>query len=327
MGSGTIPVPMNADERNGPNGSPTAGTAPPDRAGEHVRLMQSIIMNTNPSEHARTPLSFRLTRTVLSRLPHPLIYQAAMIGGFAHYLSASDKRRHYRRNTAPIAALRAHPIRPWRAFQNHALNILEMLKALSESPDRIVERVAFSGETHLDRALAAGTGLILATCHFGNWELSGIALSMRGYPITTVAGRQLREGWSEGVKRWKRDYGISVLSPGSGYRNLYRDLQNNRIVVLHIDGNLFSRGVEARFLGEMKSFPRGPGHLSRAMHAPIAFAYCRRSGRHRFDVTIEEPIAAPRSESDEIRVTAALIERMENCILAEPEQWCIFRGM
>jgi lauroyl/myristoyl acyltransferase len=288
---------------------------------------RSLQIMKNDTVHSdTTPLTLRLIRLALSVIPHSVLYYIGWTGGYIHYLFAREKRRHFKRNTAPIAA-RGGTIRHSRAFQNHALNILEMLKALSEEPESIAGRVAFAGREHLDRSLRAGKGLILATCHFGNWELSGIALSLHGYPVTTVAGRQLTEGWSNEVKAWKRNYGITVLSPGSGYRSLYKDLRANRIVVLHMDGDLFSRGVAVQFLGTRRRFPRGPAHISRVTGAPIAFAYSRRGGRNRFEVTIETPSAAPRTEADEASITAAMIHRVEKCILAEPEQWCIFRSI
>lgn len=284
-------------------------------------------MKTNLIEHTHAPVSFRCVRTLLSVTPAPLLHSIAMSAGAVHYALAAGKRRHYRRNTAPVAALRGERIRHVRAFQNHALNVLEMLKALSEPPDLIKERVSISGTAHIDAALDAGAGCLLATCHFGNWELAGIALSARGYPVTTVAGEQMNASWSDGLKEWKRGCGITVISPGSGYRRLYRHLRENRTVVLHIDGNLFSRGITIPFLGEPRSFPRGPAHISRATRAPVAFAVCRRTGGRRFAVTIDAPLPAPDSDAGERTVTETLIGRMEKCILAEPEQWCIFRGI
>jgi len=217
--------------------------------------------------------------------------------------------------------------KPWHAFQNHALNILELLKATSEAETQVVSRLSLHGGEHIDSALRSGTGLILATMHSGNWELSGLLLSLRGYPITTVAGTQLREGWSDEVKAFKERYGISVISPHHSMRPLYRALQSNRIVVLHIDGDAYRAGVGVTLLGKTVMVPRGPAHLSRAVSAPTAFAYCQRTADNRLRVRIEAPHPPPGTDAEELQLTQHYAGLLENCILEDPGQWCIFRRL
>ncbi|MBI4720283.1 MAG: lysophospholipid acyltransferase family protein, partial [Chitinivibrionia bacterium] len=260
-------------------------------------------------------------------MPSAILHGLGMAGGSIHCILAAEKRRNYRRNISYVERTGARRVTARRAFQNPALNILDMLKAISEPAGAVGGGIAFDGLHHLDAARERGTGLILATCHLGNWELSGIALSARGYPITTVAGRQLTDAWSNQVKEWKRRFGIRVVSPGSGYRTLYRDLASNRILVLHVDGDLFAGGVEADFLGEAAMFPRGPARIARAMRSPVAFAYCRRRPKGRFEVTIQPPFLPPADAQEEIALTRTLVKNVEKCVLAEPEQWCIFRSI
>jgi KDO2-lipid IV(A) lauroyltransferase len=152
-----------------------------------------------------------------------------------------------------------------------------------------------------------------------------LGLALLGYPITTIAGEQLNDRWSESIKDWKRKYGIRVLSPQRSMRDLYRDLQAGRIIVLHMDGNLFSNGIPATFLGKSAYLPRGPAHLSRVTGAAICYAFCMRRNRNHFDVHVRDAIPPPQSESAEVDVTKKLISEIEECILAEPGQWCIFR--
>lgn len=241
-----------------------------------------------------------------------------------HYLLSTKKRRAYLANIASIVPHKRE-FKPWSAFQNHALNVLELLKAPHLDADAILERLAIHGRENLDRALEKYRGLIIATIHFGNWELSGLGLARLGYPITTIAGEQLNHGWSESIKDWKRSHGIRVLTPERSLRDLYRDLQSGRIVVLHMDGNLYSNGIPLTFLGKSVLLPRGPAHLSRVTGAAICLAFCTRRRRDHLDITIREAIAPPRSEADEIEITEMLAADFEECILSEPGQWCIFR--
>jgi KDO2-lipid IV(A) lauroyltransferase len=204
---------------------------------------------------------------------------------------------------------------------------LELLKAATETEKELLTRITFHGEGNIDRALDRGKGLILTTFHSGNWDLAGLALALRGYPLTTIAGEQLRPGWSEPVKALKERLGVRMLEPGRGLRTLYRDIRSNRAIALHIDGDLFAGGYDVSFLGQRVKVPRGPAHLSRALSCPVALAYCRRSRENRLDVYVEPVMAPPSDSGEEIRLTQALMTRIEECILEDPGQWCIFRTL
>jgi KDO2-lipid IV(A) lauroyltransferase len=255
-----------------------------------------------------------------------LLTIAAAAGGWLHYWLAPAKRRNYLSNTSQAIDFKG-ATKPWRAFQSHALNLLELLRATSQDASEAVSRLSLRGAGNIDAALAAGRGLILTTMHSGNWELAGLLLASRGYPVTTVAGTQLREGWSNEIKAFKARYGIEVVSPERGMRQLYRSLQSNGIVVLHIDGDVFSGGIEASLLGRIVTVPRGPAHLSRVLGAPSAFAYCRRTADGLLEVRVETPHTPPRSDVGERELTRLHVARLEKCVLEEPGQWCIFRKL
>jgi lauroyl/myristoyl acyltransferase len=142
-----------------------------------------------------------------------------------------------------------------------------------------------------------------------------------------VAGEQLNYDWSQTVKNWKRKSGIRVLSGAGELRSLYHDLNANHVVALHIDGDVFSGGVEVEFLGKKRLFPCGPARISRITQAPVAFAFNLRDGKNRLQVFISDPMDAPKSDVEEQQLTFSLVRRLEKCILDEPEQWCIFRKM
>jgi lauroyl/myristoyl acyltransferase len=273
----------------------------------------------------RGPLGFRVTTWILARTPRVVLVGAAQAGGLAHYAFSRRKRANRAANLAFVPAERRGA--PWRPFQAHALNILELLRTAAKVDTRLLSRMTLHGEEHLRSALDRGRGVILATYHSGNWELAGLMLADRGYPVTTVAGEQLRPGWSEPVKSLKERFGIRVLRPGAGLRALYRDIRANRAAVLHVDGDVFAGGYEVTLLGQRVSAPRGPAHLSRVLSCPVAFAYCRRTRDARLHVWIEPVIEPPRNAAEEPEWTQALMSRVEKGIVGDPGQWCIFRRL
>jgi KDO2-lipid IV(A) lauroyltransferase len=280
----------------------------------------------NGVEKPKAPLGYRVSRRTVSICPTRALFWAAYAGGFVHYWLCPVKRRQHKANTSR-ACRPAGPRPPWRAFQHHALNVLELLRATTGSSESFTTRTTLQGAEHIDRALARGRGLILATFHSGNWELAGMMLASRGYPITTIAGEQLRPGWSEQVKALKESYGIRMTTRGAAMRSLYHDIRSNRAIVLHIDGDLFEGGQDVSFLGRIVKAPRGPARLSRTLGCPVAFAYCRRTAWNRLRVVVE-PFAEPPTDSEgEAALTQTLVSRMEKCVLEDPGQWCIFREL
>lgn len=277
-------------------------------------------------ETVRAPLSYRIAVSAASSAPAWALSRAAHAAGFVHYWLSGRKRVNYLSNAG--SALRAAgSCPPWRAFQHQALNVLELLRAASGAETDFMDRMSLEGAEHIEGALSRGRGLILATFHSGNWELAGLMLASRGYPITTIAGEQLRPGWSEQVGALKERYGIHVARPGLSLRSLYRDIQRNRAVVLHIDGDLFEGGHEVTFTGKPMKAPRGPAHLSRVLACPVCFAYCRRTAGSRLRVIVEPPEDPPPDADGERRLTQTLIGRVEKCVLEDPGQWCIFRNL
>lgn len=276
-------------------------------------------------DQAAKPLSYRMAVAAASIAPRPALEWAADAAGFAQYWLSGARRRDYLANTG--AALAAASCPPWKAFQSHALNVLELLRAAGDERDRFLDRMTVHGTEIIDTALERGRGLVLATFHSGNWELAGLLLARRGYAITTVAGEQLRPGWSDQVKALKKRYGINVAGKGAGIRSLYRDARSNRVIVLHLDGDLVEGGIDAPLLGRTVKAPRGPGRLSRSVGSQIAFAYCRRTSDKRLEVIVEPASDPPANDEEEARLARILMARVEKSVLEDPGQWCIFRRL
>lgn len=282
--------------------------------------------NQRLGDRASTPPSYAVATWLAGHAPYWMLYCVSRVGGGVHYVLSANKRRAYLSNTAGVVRFN-NGARPWTSFQNQALNVLELLRVGDETPESLLARFTLHGREHIERALDAGRGIVLATFHSGNWELSGLMLALSGFPITTVAGEQLRPGWSDAVKSLKRRTGIRVLSPDASLRELFRDLEDNRAIALHVDGNLFHQGTPVRFLGRDIVAPLGPARLARVMGAPVALTYCRRRDRDQLHVHVEEPFAAPLERGDEGELTDRLMTCVEKRIVEEPSQWCIFRKL
>ncbi len=196
--------------------------------------------------------------------------------------------------------------------------------------------VRLEGAELLDRALAAGRGVITISGHIGNWELLAATLALKGYPLTVVAtevkGRRLNE---ENV-RLRAACGVATIlrsAPGSA-RELLGTLRRGRVLGLLIDQDTRVQSVEVPFFGRLARTPVGAASLALRTGAPIlgTFIHRERDGRH--VVRIIEPELPARPADDvgpaqraaaraswHIAATAAATKLIEDVIRQHPETW------
>ena len=123
------------------------------------------------------------------------------------------------------------------------------------------------GIEHLDAAVQAGRGFILALPHTGNYDVAGLWLIDRYHqPFTTVAER-LRPAWLfDRFVAYRESIGMEVLALTGGDQTptavLAERLEAGGAVCLVADRDLSRRGVEVDFFGERARIPGGPALLS-----------------------------------------------------------------
>lgn len=256
-------------------------------------------------------------------------YLVAQGGARLHYALAPARRAAVGENLSRAFAFAPDGNRrEWRpsseaavlaTFESHASLLYEWLRASAG----VRYPLPIAGREHLDHALSRGRGAILVTCHLGNWEVAATELARAGYPLTVVTGEQLGR-LAPAVRRVKARHGISVVRPADGMRALYRQLAQNRIITLLIDGDVFWRGQPIDFLGAPVRLPWGAVRLARSTGAPLVAATMRRTGPGAYEARIHPPVDPG---GDARVVMRALLAPLEQAIATDPTQWCLFRPL
>ncbi|MBW3557968.1 MAG: phosphatidylinositol mannoside acyltransferase, partial [Actinobacteria bacterium] len=177
---------------------------------------------------------------------------------------------------------------------------------------------------HVEDALAAGNGVIMALPHLGGWDFGGAWFASAGYPATVVVEALDPPELFEWFTRLRRASGLSVVphGPAAGGAVL-RALRRNELVGLLCDRDLARTGVEVEFFGERTTLPGGPATLAlRTGAALLPTAVYFEGRRHRG--VVRPPVATDRRgrlRDDVARVTQDLADELEALIRRAPEQW------
>ncbi|MGE5177432.1 MAG: lysophospholipid acyltransferase family protein [Hyphomicrobiales bacterium] len=213
-------------------------------------------------------------------------------------------------------------------FESYHRFLVEFLAQRRLDPRALDERFRVRGTALLYRALARGRGAVIAAPHLGNWELAGLALARLGFRVHVVTGVQLHPLLTGAVRSLKEAEGIRVSTPEDGVAPLLATLRANGLVVLLVDGDVFTRGLAAPFFGRAVPFPAGPAILARRAAAPLLHAHAERlpDGTHRisFDGWDEADARLP-VDRDLRRLTEGVARAQERNIADLVTQWCIFR--
>jgi KDO2-lipid IV(A) lauroyltransferase len=272
-------------------------------------------------------LTFRLIAAVANAAPVPVRDGVVGVCAGIDYVLSRAKRRNVAENIA-AAGLPATPGRVFRIFKLHATNVIEMFASSAWENDSILAWCEVEGRVELERALAGGKGVILVSAHTGSWELGARCLQALGYSLHVVAGVQMNRLLTGAVREAKEKRGIEVISPDDSYRKLLKALASNGVVILLVDGNIYTGGVDLPFFGKATRLPDGPARLSRTSGAPVLGGYCRRMGNRRLTLHVEHIMDAGEIESlPERDALARIYGAVERLIARNADQWCMFRRL
>ena len=180
------------------------------------------------------------------------------------------------------------------------------------------------GFEHVERAMAAGRGLIFVTGHLGNWELGGAYVAARGVPLDAIARRMANPLFDRYLTSTRERLGMHVVRDAEAVRRTPRSLREGRAVAFVSDQGV--KGLASTFVpffGRPAKTPRGPAVFALRMKVPVVLAVALRqpSGRYRLHsepIPVEETGDRERDIDDLVaRYTLAL----ERWVRRAPEQY------
>jgi KDO2-lipid IV(A) lauroyltransferase len=180
--------------------------------------------------------------------------------------------------------------------------------------------IRYEGFEHFEEALRRGRGVMFATAHLGNWELSAFAHALMAAPMHVVVRPLDNSGIDGLVERRRRLSGNRLIEKKEFARSILKALHANQAVGILIDQNSSpEEGVFVDFFGIPACASSGFAKLAARSGAAVipGFAlWSEEEGRYvlRFYPPLE---MSGRAEED----TQRLQSQLEAVIRQYPEQW------
>ncbi len=180
--------------------------------------------------------------------------------------------------------------------------------------------IRYEGFEHFEAALSRGKGVVFATGHLGNWELSAYAHALLSAPMSFVV-RPLDNPLLDRLSiHYRTLSGNRVISRRESVRPLIQMLRGNQAVGILADQNTTEdRGVFVNFFGLPACVDSGLAKLAAHTGAAIIPGFAVWStAEGRYILKFYPPIAA---SGDALRDTQAVQSALELAIREYPEQW------
>lgn len=203
-------------------------------------------------------------------------------------------------------------------------HLARMMVYFSRFPTRnrqnIGEWIEYRGFEHFIEAKARGKGVLFATGHIGNWELSAFAHALLSEPMHVVV-RPLDNPYLDAVvKSYRSASGNQILDKKDFLRGILTALHRNEAVGILIDQNtLPEQGAFVDFFGVQASTGTTFAKLAAKTGAAVIPGYAWWDADRRKYILEFDPILEMSGDTE--RDTASLTKHFENVIRKRPEQW------
>jgi KDO2-lipid IV(A) lauroyltransferase len=209
------------------------------------------------------------------------------------------------------------------AYRNMALAALESLVSTHVRDEALESLVTLENWDVFEGARAQGKGLLVATAHFGSWELLGETMSRRGLPIHVVA-KPLKGAVNARIVESRLRSGVRLIAPRGAVKASVDALAGGAVVCMLVDQVIAAeRGVFVPFFGRPASTTPALSLAAQRSGAPVVVAMGAREGNG-LRLYVEGPFPLPDTgnEAEDLRQhTAQITAAIERFIRRHPDQW------
>jgi KDO2-lipid IV(A) lauroyltransferase len=209
-------------------------------------------------------------------------------------------------------------------FEHLGMIIVEILRFPFSGKKYLEKYVTFKNTDRIKEAIEKGKGVIPLGAHFGNWEVSGLALGLYGYKLSVFARDQKYTMLNNLLNKYRAMTGCKVIAKGFSVRDILTALKHKEVVGMLSDQDAGPTGVFVDFFGRPASVAPGAVSFARKTGAVLMPTFIRRVGYENHYAEVGEPIKLidTGDKDKDMRLNLEKItENLESLIRKYPEQW------
>jgi KDO2-lipid IV(A) lauroyltransferase len=220
------------------------------------------------------------------------------------------------------------------SFRNFGKYVIDFIHFPSMTREEVRRRLRFDQWDELEETRRSGRGVIIATLHFGNWDLGAAALAAYDYPINAIAETFAYPPMNELVQGSRERLGMKVIGHDRMGPGVFRALRRGEMLAALVDvAPKDTGGIRVEFFGAPALVSSAPARIALRTGAWVLPAVVLRGPE---DDMVIRPVIDPSLRDyaptgDEARdvheLTRLIVRSMEATIRAHPGQWFIFRRM
>lgn len=213
--------------------------------------------------------------------------------------------------------------------KNLGMTLMEILYIPNLNKENIRDFVTIENPENIEKALAMGRGVVALAAHTDNWEWQGAALSLYGYPLTSMVKPQPNPVHTKLLTEYRKMTGIETFLSGTNdIIAAARAMKKGKLVGFIADQDGDKGGIFVEFFGKMASTPVGPAFFAKKFKAPIVPLFIVRNA----DGVGHRIVSMPaffyedtgNEQEDMRRVTEKMVRVTEQVIDAHKDNWIWF---
>jgi KDO2-lipid IV(A) lauroyltransferase len=265
----------------------------------------------------------------LGILPRPLARAAGIALAWLVYLLHVRLRQVGMRNLAMAFPEKSEAERR-RILRGEFVSLGRQLVEVCRFPkytlENLSEVVVFEDFDNFERARARGKGTLLFAGHFGGWELSSFAISMRGHWMHVIMRGMDNEYLGRLILRYRTMHGNKAVDKDEFVRGLLSAMKAGEVVGMLMDTNMTPpQGIFVNFFGIPACTASGLARIALRTDAAVVPTFTiwdAKLGKYRlrFDPAVEL-VRTGDLEADIKANTQKFTSIIESYVREYPEQW------
>ncbi len=276
--------------------------------------------------------SYRLLASLVGPLPPPKGYALAEKVGPLIYSLSPHLRRVLAHNIRHVVGPETDEEKVQDLVRQACVHIAkghyDLFRLERLSNQDILHLATLEGIEHMERAVAAGRGVVAVSAHFGNVDVVAQLPLAYGVPTTGAVYPVQPERLFRYLLRVRQSHGLRLIPTNGPMLGLYRALKRGELVALPLDWNMAESVCPVEFFGAPAYLPEGAVRLALRTGAALLPIFALRLPDNSFRVRVEPPLEIPRSGDREADVATGMrmaVAVMERHIAEHPEQWLVAR--